>query len=146
MGSKASKPLRDSARNVLARRQMPVPPSESSPSIPVTPQVPSLEHADLATPPPAPSMNSKPIDINPEVHSSSSAVFEQENPPSPQPPSSTSNSSAAAHNAAPLPPDLLAAISKWQVTKKVINPYDNVRYFCFEYSLPFQNVCRHTQP
>ncbi len=130
MGGNASKPLRDSARTVLARRQIPV-----ASDLPTPPQItPSIQHADSVHAHPTPSTTpfqptDVPVDHFPATGEKSNATQEQENhnystSPNISPPVPPS---AFDQSGAPLPPDLLAAISKWQVRKNVgSNPYIKV--------------------
>lgn len=125
MGGNASKPLRDSARVVLARRQIPTPTD-----VPVPPQItPSIQHADIphvATPPPS---NENPVHHLPTSSVSSNGPSDAHlHDPNVTPgPSSSAPFNEFNPSAAPLPPDLLAAISKWQVRKNVASsPSGNV--------------------
>eukprot|EP01033_Poteriospumella_lacustris_P003286 gene3286-2422_t len=129
MGGKSSKPLRDAGRAVLARRQVPV-----EPPVHVPPQAtPSVQHVDMPhahhEPAPAreepahlphvPSEDKRiPLQMEPPAPSSSQQSSTVEPPvfPEQRPPSSDDFSNPSG---APLPPDLLAAISKWQVRKNV---------------------------
>lgn len=135
MGGKSSKPLRDAGRAVLARRQVPV----ESPSVHMPPQsTPSMQHVDMphAHHEPAPARE-EPVRI---VHEPSKHIPLQTEPPSASSSSQSSSSSSQSStveppvfpeqrppssddfsnpSGAPLPPDLLAAISKWQVRKNV---------------------------
>jgi hypothetical protein len=134
MGGKSSKPLRDAGRAVLARRQVPV-----EPPVHVPPQAtPSVQHVDMPhahhEPAPAreepahlahvPSEDKRiPLQMESPAPSSSQSQSQSQSStveppvfPEQRPPSSDDFSNPSG---APLPPDLLAAISKWQVRKNV---------------------------
>lgn len=131
MGGKSSKPLRDSARTVLARRQVPTPndpPSHTA--VPIS--TPSIQHADM------PHVSSKSIPLADEKPEEIPHIKRDDEPKMqssstmPRPPSSSDFNNPTG---APLPPDLLAAISKWQVRKKVAAlPSEKVRFLLrFQY-------------
>lgn len=88
MGNRAGKPIQESARSVLAKRQVP------------TPQVLKVPHVDPAIP------RKEPL-----TPPSSSSSAENVSKFAPYPQSTQPDNNALA-------PDILAQISKWQVVKK----------------------------